>query len=282
MLCPTAASAQDIDDLLRARDAFLAGSYAQAVPSLLALMQLSVANPREAAIVSTARKYYAAYLYTQRREDEARALLEQMLRDDPDAHLDQTQFDPGFALLFDVVRGQMQAELELIRTQRIHAREESEARRVAREELLRRLATSERHAEEVPRALMWIPFGVGQFANGQTALGVVFLSLELALTATCIASYALHQEVYPVNGAFRGNFDDAVYARTLLVTNWTAAGALLLVGVGGIVQANLAWRPVLRTTTVPRPLPRELEGFRLTAGLSPDGTGPGATLRLTF
>lgn len=244
-------------------------------------MQLSVTNPREAAIVTTARKYYAAYLYSQRREAEAERLLQDMLRDDPDARLDQTQFDPGFALFFDVLRGRMQGELEQIRTQRVLSREEAEARRVAREELLRRLATSERHAEEVPRALMWIPFGVGQFANGQTALGVVFLSLELALTATCITSYALHQSVYPDNGVFK-TFDEAAYARTLLVTNWAAAGTLLLLSVGGVVQANLAWRPVLRTTTVPRPLPRELEGFRLSMGLSPDGTGVGATLRLTF
>jgi hypothetical protein len=282
---PAAAGAQDLglETLIEARDQYFAGNCAAAQPTFRAFIaRLDVNNPREAALVTTARKYHAACLYAQRSEAEARDVLAQMLRDDPDARVDQP-FDPGFVLFFAQILHDLQAELEQVRTDRVLSRRDAEARRVAREQLLRALATTESRVDEVPRSLMWVPFGVGQFANGQTALGVIFLSTELLLTAACLGTFIAHQAVYPyeTGGVYHANFAERERAYIFEVANWTAASALLGTIAAGVIQAHVAYQPVRRVTPVPRPLPPELERFRLAAGPLGEG-GAAATLRLTF
>ncbi len=283
---PAAAGAQDLglETLIEARDQFFAGNCAAAQPTFRAFItRLDVNNPREAALVTTARKYHAACLYAQRNEAEARDVLARMLRDDPDARVDQP-FDPGFVLFFAQILHDMQGELEQVRTDRVLSRRDAEARRVAREQLLRSLAATESRVDEVPHLLMAVPFGVGQFANGQTALGVIFLSTEAVLTLACLGTFIAHQVVYPYEtaGVYRANFADREVAYSLEVANWAAASALVGTMAAGIIQAFVAYQPTRRITPVPRRLPPELEHFRLAAGPLGEGAGAGATLRLTF
>ena len=238
-------------------------------------------------MVTSARKYYAACLYAQRQEMAAREVLVQMLRDDPDARVDQP-FDSGFVLFFAQVLHDMQPEIERIRTERVLSRRETEARRLAREQLLRSLAATEARVDEVPFYLTLIPFGVGQFANRQTALGVVFAVTEGLLTATCVATFFAHQSIYPdypegVAGRYqREDFATAQLAYGLEWANWISAGLLTATVIAGAIQAGVAWQPTRRTSPMPRPLPPELQNFRLMAGPLGDGSGGGATLRLTF
>lgn len=146
---------------------------------------------------------------------------------------------------------------------------------------MRELISHEAEIERVPRELMWVPFGVGQFANGQRGLGAVFLALEAALTVTCATTFALHQSIYPPGGSFAlDDYSQAQLAYSLQLTNWISTGLLGAVILGGVIQAQIAWQPVRRRTVVPRPVPRELEGARLMAGASSDGAT--LTLRLTF
>jgi hypothetical protein len=88
----------------------------------------------------------------------------------------------------------------------------------------------------VPRELMFVPFGVGQFANGQRGLGAVFLALEAALTVTCATTFALHQSIYPTNGRFGlDDFSQAQLAQGLELTNWISTGLL-----GAMITLTLA------------------------------------------
>lgn len=238
-------------------------------------------TPRVVALVTAARRYYAACLYAQHQEAAAREMLIQMLRDDPLARLDQTQYDPRFTRSFDLLQRELQPELDRMLTERVLAREQAEATRRAHEALMRELISHEAEIERVPRELMWVPFGVGQFANGQRGLGAVFLALEAALTVTCATTFALHQSIYPPGGSFAlDDYSQAQLAYSLQLTNWISTGLLGAVIIGGVVQAQIAWQPIRRRTVVPRPVPRELEGARLMAGASSDGAT--LTLRLTF
>jgi hypothetical protein len=269
---------------VEARDQFIAGNCSGAQPLLLALIRLDVNNPREAAVVTSARKYYAACLYAQRQEMAAREVLVQMLRDDPDARVDQP-FDSGFVLFFAQVLHDMQPEIERIRTERVLSRRETEARRLAREQLLRSLAATEARVDEVPRFLTFLPYGAAQFANGQTGLGVFFAITEGLLTATCVTTFFLQQSVYPYTTSglyYRDDVNTAELAQGLELTNWIANGLLAATIIAGLIQANVFWQPARRVTPVPRPLPPELQNFRLMAGPLGDGSGGGATLRLTF
>ncbi len=289
LLAPASAAAQDLgfDTLVEARDQFIAGNCSGAQPLLRALMRLDVGNPREAALVTTSRKYFAACLYAQRQEVPAREILVQMLRDDPDARVDQP-FDSGFVLFFAQVLHDMQAEIERIRTERVLSRRDAEARRLAREQLLRQLASTEARVDEVPRILTIVPYGGGQFANGQNALGIFFAITEGLLTATCVTTFLVHESIYPdhpqtLMGHFAADeFATAQLAYGLEWANWISVSLLAGAVVAGAIQANIAWQPARRITPVPRPLPPELQNFRLMAGPLGDGSGAGATLRLTF
>lgn len=270
-----------MDDLILGRDAYVNGEYDDARERLRPLVNIVAPTPRVSAIVTAARRYYAACLYAQRQEDQARAMLEQMLRDDPFARLDPTQYETRFVRFFELLQRDLQPELDTIITERVHTRDQIEARRRANEALMFELVSHESEIERVPRELMFAPFGVGQFANGQRALGVVFLTLETVLTATCLTTFALHQAAYPLNGRFNlDQVSEARYAQGLELTNWISAGLLGAAVIGGVIQANVAWQPLRRRVVVPRPVPHELEGAHLVAGASPDGATVG--LRLTF
>ncbi len=262
-----------------------------ALAQFRAFLALDPQKPAEAVLLSAARKYYAACLFALSREAEAREALQQLLRDDPDARLDQSQFDRAFSLLFDQVLREMQPEIERLRTARVLSREQAEARRTAREQLVRRLVTTEVREERVPRYLMWFPFGIGQFATGQNVAGGLFLGAELLLLATTVTTLAWHSQFYPSaqGGTFRGPeeslFQQAQLAQGLEITNWVSASALFLVAVAGVAHANVTYRAVLQRTVVPRPMPQELEGARLVAGVggvAGDPRGATLTLRLTF
>jgi hypothetical protein len=280
---PISARADDLDDLLIAHNAYTNGEYSRALPVLRALADQEVTTSRQAVLVTAARKYHAACLFAQQQEGIARAELTRMLRDDPDATLDQAQFEPAFLRLFEAVQRDMQPELQRIRTQRVVSREQAEAARRSTEALARHLLTRERQMIEVPRSMMWVPFGVGQFMSGNNGLGVFFLTSELLLMGACAATLIAHQSIYPANGRYDFEaFDDARLAQGLEIANWVSAGILGAVIVAGMIEANVSYRPMRGTREVPRPLPPELEGFRIAVSSSSDGSGAVGTLRLTF
>ncbi len=287
LLAPSLARADDFDELIAGRDAYINGEIPAAMEHLQRVIGLHAPTSRAVVLVTAARRYYAACLFAQRRVDEARDVLRQMLRDDPDAHIDQSQYDRRFVAFLEELYSAMQPELNQLRRERVLTQQQAEERREAREALMRDLLTHETQVERVPRELTFVPFGAGQFANGQTALGIVFLSVETLLTVTCVTTFAWQQAIRPASGQY---YPDEIpqynVDRALSYTNWASAGVLAAVMISGVIQANVAWQPVRRRTVVPRPMPPELQGARLmvsaSPGPSPDGTGLGATLRLTF
>src|SRR5690606_30400888 len=78
-------------------------------------------------------------------------------------------------------------QLNLLREEAAEARRRSEERRKRLEEL-ERLAAEETVILENPRWLMHVPFGVGQFQNGNKTLGWTFLIGESVLAATALGS----------------------------------------------------------------------------------------------
>jgi hypothetical protein len=259
------------------------GEYAVAIERLRPLVSIEAVGTRGAVLITAARRYYAACLYALRQEAEARATLERMLREDPDARLDQTQYDTRFVRLFELLLREMQPELDRLRTERVLSREQAETRRAAREALMRELLTHATVDDRAPRELMWVPFGVGQIANGQRVVGAVFLVTELVLVASTVATYFAHQAVTPADGTLEGveEFTQAQTAQALEITNWVSAGLLGAVAIAGIVHANVTWQPE-RRRIVPRPMPPEFQGVRIMAGAAPDGTGASVGLRLRF
>ncbi|MEQ8273011.1 MAG: hypothetical protein RMA76_10505 [Deltaproteobacteria bacterium] len=99
------------------------------------------------------------------------------------------------------------------------------------------------------RAMSFVPFGVGQFANAQPIKGALFAGGEAALLGTALTTFLLFEslKVKTIDGAtgevlsVEFKPEDADRARTLqtiyLATFWTG----IVVVVGGIVEALISY-----------------------------------------
>jgi hypothetical protein len=123
---------------------------------------------------------------------------------------------------------------------------------------LERLAQLETEVTPKTRWLALVPFGVGQFQNGEKALGYVFLTSELLLAASTLTTLGV--ETHLVLATSQADKPKQSVNGTL--TDWKTAlefssYAWLGVTAIGVVEAQLAFVPEQRRIRK-RPLPPEL------------------------
>lgn len=139
-----------------------------------------------------------------------------------------------------------------------------------------RTATDDR----APLALAFIPFGVGQFANGDAALGITFVVAEVGLLGSTAVFFALFRGVADRHGTEVGGtltFDDqehadeaGLYQSLYLATFYSGIGVVAI----GVVQAIIA-----HALSAPSE-PLALQGdWRHTSPAGPDGASAGLDAR---
>jgi hypothetical protein len=118
---------------------------------------------------------------------------------------------------------------------------------IARIKELERLARLEVHIVHNSRWIAAIPFGVGQFQNGQTAGGWLFLTTEAALAATSIITETTKASLES-QGFAPGVDTNALNSQThrLKLINWSVFGGLVAVAAGGVLHAQLTFVPEFR------------------------------------
>jgi hypothetical protein len=190
------ALADDLEDFEAARTQYDAQHFETAARLFEDLVLGPVPRVRNVALRLESRKYLgAAYLFLGR-GDEARDQFRQLLEEDPAYTLDPLSFPAAVQLAFDEARAQLEAqrrEAERAAAERLDEEE--------RQRLLRMAAEQERlrHLEElanyesivVPnsRALASVPFGVGQFRNGNRTFGATLAVGQLALLIGSVGTY---------------------------------------------------------------------------------------------
>ena len=170
---------------------------------------------------------WGAVMVAKGRTKEAGELFEQLLLKDPHFEPDPLSFPTAVLDAFSDTRSRIrerlnaQAQEHARREADRRAREASEKQReVARMRLLERLATEERSIERRSRFVAMVPFGAGQFQNGDRGLGWAFLGAEalfLAVGSAAIPFYYAERAAYedandPANPTPRPGSPDA--ART--------------------------------------------------------------------
>jgi hypothetical protein len=266
---PRTARADDLEDFLAARDAYATSEYGVAVNRFRALLDQELELLR-AGLIEPALTYYAASLVLSDREREAVEVFERLLRRDPDAQLSVREFSPRVMQLFVETRQRLSPELVRVRSERLEAERRAQEELAQQQRLLTELATRERVAVQVPRVLMFAPFGIGQFANGDSGWAWAFLGLESALLATNITAFVLGENAC-ATPACRQSSPYAAYQ----IVNLASLGALGLVALAGIVHANVTFRAE-RYEFRPRPPPPGFERLRL--AIQPTRESPGATV----
>jgi len=255
VLSGRAASAQGRVDVEKARAAYLARNYAEAEDRLRPLVDPKT-GLKELALLSQARMYLGAVLLAQGKRDPAVEVFEKMILEDPTFEPDPLSFPGDVINTFFDVRAQLQEKIR--QAAEASARLEAERRAKAAEERrkqeawlakVKQLAAEEKITVRNNRLVAFLPFGAGQFQNGDPVLGWTFLVTEAVLvvgTGITVPMYAYHrgraEDLASANDSRTAQLyqDRADNIRTV---NLSLVGAFAAIAITGVVQANLAFVP---------------------------------------
>ncbi len=260
------ARADPLSDLEKAHNAYVAHKYEDAEGRLRALLDPHTGGLKDADNVADARMYLGASLLAEGKKAEAAGVFEQLLLDKPDYQPDPLRVTLQAADALIDARSRLREELaanlaEKVRqAQEERAKIEGERQRAAvRLAMVEKLASEETLVYRNSRWLAVLPFGVGQFQNGQMVLGGTLLATQALLVIGNVVSQAilLYNENQmnqasaagnPTRFGYHDRAEDAYNAANLF------AAGFAVVAVAGIVHAELTYVPE-RVEVRPRPLP---------------------------
>jgi hypothetical protein len=291
------ASADAVSDLEKAHNAYVAHKYDDAEARLHALLDPNTGTLKDADNIADARMYLGASLLAHGKKADAEGVFEQLLRDKPDYQPDSLRVTlQAIDALIDV-RSRMREELASIQAERVRQAQEQKAKADAerqkaalRLEMLEKLASEETVVQTSSRWIALVPFGVGQFQNGQTALGWTFLASEsLLLVGSAISEVVDIYNVNQMNQAIKSGSPtaDGYHTRAeeaFWATNLFTAG-FALVAIAGIIHAQATFvpehvqvrsRPLPPVSLAPFLLPLFGRGAPEGAGSGVGGTAAGA------
>lgn len=267
---PTAAEPPRLNDtaeLARVVSFYEAGKYGECADALHLL--LSAEGPRplhDPSVIESARIYHAACLIGSSQNELADEPLRAAIRQNPQMKPpDSLVFPPQVVdrflrvreTMFDVIR---KAEDERVkRAQRLAIEQEERGRKERlRVKGLEQLAQQEESISPNTRWFALVPFGAGQFQNGDKPLGFLFLTTEVLLAASTFTTLGIQTHLVleasrldkpdpSINGKLHGWYTALEYS----------SYAWLGVSLVGVVEAQLSFVPEQRQVRK-RPLPRQL------------------------
>ncbi len=267
MSAPRASSAapspSELTAFTQGKSLYQSGQHAQAAQHFAQALEGAEPTIRDADLVNQARMLWGASAMYLGRLADADIQFERILRNSPKFEPDAILFPPGVLAEFRRIRDKLEKEAAEKKAgdaaaKRIAALEAENDRLEAQVSRLRDFAQIERVVVRRSRIVASIPFGVGQFQNGDVALGIFFATTEaLTLTAATI-SYAYHASLPrdPIDANEARNAASA--AR---VINWISLGSFVALAVGGIAQSQISFVPESWETRT-RPLPKGIASIR--------------------
>ena len=282
-------AADELSDFESARRSYDKQSYAKAARGLESLVGGVVPRATNSVVRLEARKYLGATYLFLGKKDAAREQFRLLLEEDPDYAIDPVAFPEAVVQTFQEVQKGVAVErarrdaLEAARQKRERSEEVEELnRQQQRIEAHEKLASEETIEKVNSRWIAAIPFGVGQFQNENRKLGIMFATTQSAFLAASIATFIGHNSLRDENPG-PGEIERANRVeKALRIGNWVSVGAFLSFAIAGVVEAEVRFRPVIRSTRK-RELPDDI--------VSPQSRGPqirlllgltGGKLRLDF
>ena len=203
-----------------------------------------------------ARIYYSTCLIATKRAVEADDQMKQLVREDTRYIPDRAAFPGAILDRFTEIRVVMKEEIDRLERKRLQQEQDDEQRREDGKKRaaahLRRLEAYARTETLVQRNTRWLallPFGVGQFQNGQTAFAWTLLGTQSVFGAASIVT-ALAKNSLESNFEFgRSDSAQAEERRSLIVTlNRVSFGVFAAAALGGILHAQLTFVDEVRKT----------------------------------
>jgi len=247
-LAPSLACAQPAAHAFeQAREAYGRGEYATVVDLLEPMVGGPLPAIQDRVLVRESRRYLgAAYVLTGRNpraNEQFEALLRSLGEDIEQYQLDAADFPSEVHAVFRSVRERLIDERRNRET--TEAREEAERDRARREALVELLSLAGEDEVEIRHdpAIAWLPFGAGQFQNGNAELGAFFLATE---GITLLAAAVTFGTWFPIDSLRHQNPPVAVdlgVLRGLQVANWVSVGALGVLMLAGVLEAHINFVP---------------------------------------
>ena len=283
--CVTAASgvrADEQSDLEKGRAAYFSKNFDDADQRFRAMLDPSRGTLHDPTFIAEARMYWGATLLAMNHADDATAVFEKLLLDTPDYEPDVSRLAPSVVYFFIDVRAKMRDRLNEEKARRLREdmdrkkKEESEKTRQAKRlALLESMAGQERVVSKSSRLFALLPFGAGQFQNGDKALAWFFMGAETAAVLTASTAFLFYRlnvnsQVDALNAS--GGKDRTVFdqyrarANVARDVNLIAWGAFGLLAAAGIVQSEVVFVPE-HTEVIKRDIPNV--GMRVTPILVP-------------
>ena len=272
-------AADELSDFESARRHYDKQNYAKAARGLESLVGGVVPRATNSVVRLEARKYLGATYLFLGKDEAAREQFRSLLEEDLDYDIDPVAFPEAVVQTFQEVKREVSAErarkdaLEAARRQRERSDEvEDLIRQQQRIQTLEELAAVETVEKVNSRWIAALPFGIGQFQNEDRGLGIMFAVTESAFLAASIATFIGHNSLRDENPAPSEIERATRVEKALRIGNWVSVGALLSFYVAGVVEAEVRFKPVIRTTRK-RELPDDTE-------TPPQTTGPQIRLEL--
>jgi len=279
---PGTPAARDAFD--RGRTAFGRAEYARAIEILHPLLDPEVLLDSEGEVVQARRMLGVAYLF-ENKPDDARREFRKLLELRPDYRFDPL-LDPQRVVDFfnGVVKEEEAtiAEMEKRRREREKKTADDFERAAARARLPPKIVRYERHSFTVN----FVPFGAGQFQNGQRRKGWLFFGAEAVLGAVSVGAFATNLGLYgltphrkcnapqpmdiqcPLGSIDHGQEDTS---RALLGVQLVSGGLFWAVAIWGVIDAVYYHQPEVPLPDGAKVSRAPASGPRLT--FSPNGLG---------
>jgi hypothetical protein len=251
------ARADDEANVRSGINSFEGGRYQECIERFEAMFdESSPTLLREQSAKSRARMYYASCLTARGRQGDAEEQLTTLALEDPRYAPDSGTFPGPVIDKFYVLREKnrdviRQRELEIIAREQSEAKARDEARRaeIDRRRRLIEAASEEFLVRQNSRVIASLPFGAGQFQNGQTAAGWVLLGGEAAFAIGSLLTYA-----------FAASYENQVLTtpetidisstgdkhETIARANRLLFAGFVATALGGIAHAHLTYVPEVR------------------------------------
>lgn len=241
-------------DIEKARAAYLAHNYKESEDRLRALLDPKT-GIKEPGLISQARMYLGATLMAGGHREQAASIFEKLILEDPTFEPDPLGFPGDVINAFIDERARLQERLRTAaqNAARLEAERKvrEEAQRIARERWLaqvKAMAQEDKVVVRNNRLTAFVPFGVGQFQNGDKTLGWVFLGSEAALATASVITlpmyYYARQRAAEESETHDVEQKQQLYedrANAIQLVNFGLVGAFAIVAVAGVVQANVSF-----------------------------------------
>jgi hypothetical protein len=277
--------ADDATELERAKVSYDAGRYAEGVDRFKEI--LTPGSPtalRDPASIERAQAYYAACLIALDRISEANEQIEKIYRTNPRFVPDPVVFPTKVTDRFFAVQGKLKDQSAAGQQAKDVAHEKEKKELQAYIATLQPLAGQENVVVRHSRWIAAIPFGVGQFQNGQDGLGYALLVSEALLAGASITTGVIYMHLLADYTRQQGQQGQINYtdlnqridtARSVNLFSSLALGAITI---AGVAHAELTFVPEVRESRT-RPVPKAPPALLPTVSPGPTGMSFGVVGR---